>query len=57
MTEAEASKLVSPQNDFKSVKMLLSYFCKTKEQLVVSLFLEIQGFPYKLCDLQKSFNS
>lgn len=32
------------------------HFYKTKEQLVPSLFFEIQNFPYKLCDVQKSFN-
>lgn len=56
MTEIEASKLESPQNDSKCVKILLFPLYKTKEQLVPSLFFEIQNFPYKLCDVQKSFN-
>lgn len=48
MTEIEASKLVSPQNDSETVKILLFYFYKTKEQLVMSLFFEIQGFPLQV---------
>lgn len=48
MTEIEASKLASPQNDSESVKILVFYFYKTKEQLVVRLFFESQGFPLQV---------
>lgn len=35
---------------FRKYKNIAFYFYKTKEQLVVSLFFEIQSSPYK-CDL------